>query len=598
MSEAVILALSSAFSVMALSIFMAAASSPRFASLLSSMETARKLLAVSSAAIVLFVAASGWFYAEHYLRRRKRELASWLLLGMGEGRAILAVSAEFAAAALVSLATGLCLGALFSRFFAIVLAALMRDRAPVEMPFGWASVAAASIACAAQWIVASSRAAYDIRRSSLIDLLKADRAVEAPSVVSRRRRPVLAVAGALLALAGYACATLASGAAAESLMLPVLASVVAGTFLSFSALVPFLLGAFRARLARGDAATLVAMAQLAFRSRRNAGLLAISSILVAIAASAIGSVLALDIRDRDMVRRICPHDLELSSSSPEALARIEGILSSAGMPDAALKRREIAWLNGRSVSKGLPVEVQYFSRTAWDSAVEALGEKAGNGSGKLRAYLSSHDKERVDRSPAFPPLSVITALDAFEVDDGEYAMLRSTFGPEQVSAIWDGLPADSLRRAGPRLEAFFPEGLVSRPIVLDGQGRLYGVMLFIGAFLSATFVLAASALLAFRSIEDLRDDGDRYLAMLRIGAPRKTLRRALLLQNGCIFGLPLAVGLCHTAFALAMMRNIAGYASLAPTLVVSALLAAAMGAVALYATNSQEAQVEALIDRS
>lgn len=605
MSEAVVLAASTAFSILAIAVFAAAAYSPSFKGVSSSIQTAYQLLMVSTVSMAFFVALSGWFYAEHYLRRRKRELASWLLLGMGKGRALLAISAEFALSGLASLAVGLGLGALFSRFFAMILAALMSDRSPVEIFIGWPSVAAAAIACAAQWAIASARAAYDIRRASIVDLLKAERVADAAPRGGRALRAAAATAGALLLAAGYSCAAFAPGGFAGLLMLPVLAVVVSGTFLVFSALMPAIAARIRLGPARRSASGLVAAAQICFRARRNARLLAFSAVLTAMAATSLGTVLALDLRDDDMARRICPHDLELASPSAGSIAAVERILAGRGIASPSALRRDIHWLSGSIDAEGRATAddsgspAKLFARAAWDAAIESLGEaKAASDDPLLRAYDNGDDPLPAERSGAKSPLSVVHALHAVEVTDAEYELLRlEAPDRESAAAVWDGVPASVLRAASAELKTAIPSGLISRADTLDDQGRLYGVMLFIGAFLAATFILAAASLLVFRTIEDARDDADRYLSMLRIGAPAGTLRRALLTQNAVAFGLPLALGLCHTAFALVMMRNISSYENLWPTLVVSAIAIVTMAAGALFATDRQEAQLSALIDR-
>ncbi|MDP3176641.1 MAG: hypothetical protein Q8M76_01975 [Spirochaetaceae bacterium] len=101
---------------------------------------------------------------------------------------------------------------------------------------------------------------------------------------------------------------------AEILILPLLAGAVIGTFLAFDALVPALAQALRSRAAscstprspprstprstrmasrRLSAAALFAAAQIAFRSRKNARLLALCSVLVGMATSAAGTVAAI-----------------------------------------------------------------------------------------------------------------------------------------------------------------------------------------------------------------------------------------------------------------------------------------------------------------
>jgi hypothetical protein len=620
--EAAVLALSTAFSVMAIATFASAAASPRFGDVLSAKESARNLLMASSVAIVFFVALSGWYYAEHYLRRRKRELASWLLLGMSRRSALGAISAEFAASSLVALVGGLGLSLVFSRFFALVLAALMRDHSPLPLPFGAVPILCATAACAAQWAVSTLRASFELRRATLAELMKAEKTVEEPP---KERLPA-AIAGIALIALGYATAALVPGAISGAFMLPVLAVVVAGTFLVFGTAFPALIGAFRARgIGRGarrlgrDASALVAVAQLSFRSRRNARLLAFSAVLVAMAASAIGSVLALDITDQASARRICPHDIELAAATPGGIERIEAALAEQGVLRVGEKRRDIEWLSGSIEAEGKELRVRVFSASAWNAAVQALGERPlALGTGESRSFLGSRIDSRSGSSRSFelkvgssslslpirpdkdlPPLSVLPASAALAFDDAAYAELRASAFPSLVktSAIWDGLSPEAVRAAAPSFdqELASSNSLISRAVMMDAQGQLYGVLLFIGAFLAATFVLAAASLLAFRSIEDARDDSGRYLAMLRLGSPMETLRKALLIQNAASFGAPLAVGLLHTVFALIMMRNISGYANLAPTLIVSACLVAVMSAAAIFATDRQAASVRSLI---
>jgi putative ABC transport system permease protein len=619
LGEARVLASSSAFSVMALSIFAAAAASPSFRSVLPTVESARRLLSVSSWSIAFFVALSGWFYAEDYLRRRKRELASWILLGMGKGSAIAAISAEFAAAALAALAGGLALGALFSRFFALVLAALMSERSPIPMPFGAESAAAAAIACAAQWAVSTARSILVLRRATLSELLKAERAADrGPAAeLPAARRAVPAIAGCSLVAAGYALAALAKGKAAATLILPVTASVAAGTFLAFAAAVPALVRAVRSRLAKSDAAALVAMAQLSFRSRRNSRLAAFAAILVAIAASSLGTVLSLRANDETMARWACPHDLELSASSPASVAAVEAALRRAGTPDPAAQRTDFEWIAADASIDGRSVEVQAFSESAWNAALAAIGEKAADAAqGRLRISRAGGARGRdggasaISPTPAregrasplilvveerddMPPVSTATAALACALDDADYAELRSDADPGALrsGSAWDGLEPRALRRAAPELEAAFPSGLVSRPLLLDEQGYIFGLMLFIGSFLAAVFGLAAASIVLFRAIEDSAEDLDRYRSMIGLGAARAVVRRALRMQNAFSFGLPLAVGLCHAAFALTMLRNMLGFEVFGAGAAVALALAAAFACASALARARQEERI-------
>lgn len=606
--DGLLLALATSLSVMAIAVFVAAASSPRFSDLLFSngsiAESVRNLFAAAALALAFFVGLSGWFYAEHYLKRRKREIASWLLLGMEKREAFAAISTELAAAAAFALALGLALAAAFSRFFALALAALMADRSPVAISIGWPSVLAAAAACTGEWLAASLRAAFDISRSSILLLMKAATELESPP----KRRSLAAILGPACIAAGYSLAIFTRDALASRLMLPVLALTVAGTFLSFDALAPGLIEAFRARSARKDAASLVAAAQLSFRARRNTRLLALSTVAVAVAASALGSVMALDLRDEASARRFCPHDIELAPASPESAELIERIIGRHGASGGA--RGEIAWIeaeleepeSGRAPDKAR--KLQLCSASAWATALGRMGEKAQPvEAGKMRSYLAGLALARRGRPRSVTiraggvsmrllanqeetpsPISIFSAGGFAVVSDEDYGKL----GAETGRAIyWDGIAPEAARAAEADLKAAFPQGLIVRSLLLEEEGGLYGVMRFIGAFVAATFAIFAASLVAFRVIEDAKDDAERFRLLGEIGARRDTINRALLYQNLFAFGLPLAGGLCHAAVALVMMRNISGYSNVEPTLFVSALTALFFAAFTALATERQ-----------
>ncbi len=566
LSEAKALAISSAFSVMALSIFSAAASSPHFQEALPNSMTAITLFMVASVMIAIFVALSGWFYAESYLRKRKRELATWMLLGMRKRTAALVVSSELGSMALIALGAGLGLGLLFSRFFALVLAALMSERVPIPMSFGSSSLVISALACAAQWAASSLRAAAFIARSALSDLIKADRRAEPEP----RRRIIPIAAGCVLLAAGYYGAAFTEQGVAGLLVLPVLLVVVIGTFLCFSAAVPALVSALRKRFDRRDAAMLASLAQLSFRSRRNARLTAFSAILIAVASTAFGTVLSFRNNDREMSRRIAPHDLELRRATPEDRALAERILAQAGIRGAAGMRLDLEWVLDSKPEGGKESAYKAFPRSSWDAALDAIEDRKG----------------------AMPPVSSMAAPDARPIDDARYAELRALATPEMVSTIsvWDGLPAREVLEAMGELKEAFGARVVSRADYLREQSFFFGLLLFIGAFMAAVFTLAAASLTLFRSMEDAAEDGDRYRSMIRLGAPRDLVRRALGIQAAFAFGLPLAVGLAHSAFALAMLHTLMGFAVLGSGLIVAAFAALAFfGAGALAAARQESA---------
>ncbi len=292
-----IVAASSSATVAALATFASAAASPSFSGIARQKLYVRRAFEGSTAAMALFVAISGWFLAGHFLSARRREVALRLLAGMRRKQVLAELALELGAAALCGLACGLGAAAFLSRLLALALGALMEQGQIPELRFGTATLVAGAVASTVQLLLAAARAAVETRRSSILDLVRSERRPErAPE-----RKTGLAILGASSIAAGYAAAFFSRGLLAEILILPAFAAAALGTFLAFDALVPALALGLRRRSLRASAAplsaaSLFAAAQIAYRSRRNARLLALCSVLVGMASSAAGTVATMALR--------------------------------------------------------------------------------------------------------------------------------------------------------------------------------------------------------------------------------------------------------------------------------------------------------------
>jgi putative ABC transport system permease protein len=650
LGDSLLLAISTSFAVMALGTFVAAAASPTVTAAAAAKESLAQLFTSAAVVTALFAILSGWFFAEHYLARRKREIATWLLVGMKKKTAFLLLAGEFAVAGLFAFLAGSGLGLLLSRFFALALAALMKEREPVAMAFGLPSLAAAGGACFLQFILACSRSGMVVSRVSLASLMRSEREAERPP----KSRPLLAALGAILVLGSYAAAVFSKIEAAVMLMLPVLVCTIAGTFLCFGALVPSLAASLRKRKmgagagnidavgirggsidavgirggsidaegTRGgniDAAGLVAAAQIGFRSRRNARLLALTAVLVAVAATASGTVLALHENDSYVLRRVCPHAIELASPTQGSIEAVNAALIAAGegSPSPATAEYLEGWLERPNGDK---YDVKLFPRKDWAEAVGKLGEQAGSiEEGRFSVALSSYyitgkngeaamrlgvEKTEIALRPyredGSPAVSTVLAGPALIISDADYARLAAAATPSARKAVayWDGLDPDKVKAALPALGEIVPRAPRVRIAILAAQDSESGAMLFVGIFLAAVFILAAACLLSFRVIEDSRDDAERYRILSELGASRGVVRRSLVIQDLFSFGLPLLFGLAHCTAALVMMRTISGYSNLKPTLIVALSAIPIFAVAAAFAVDRQLSSCFTSIERT
>ena len=185
-------------------------------------------------------------YANNYLvRRRKRELGLYQVLGMRRGQVSLVLTLETLMVALASFVVGIAVGVLLSQLLVFVTAALFQDRV-TYFEFRFSTHAfAITLACFAVMLLFNLRT---IRRVKLVDLLRADRVNEQ---VKTRSLPfavlIFAIACALIGVAyarllrdGLPIADLGGSATRQFYLTTGL--VTAGTFLLFYGLSSFLLG--------------------------------------------------------------------------------------------------------------------------------------------------------------------------------------------------------------------------------------------------------------------------------------------------------------------------------------------------------------------
>jgi putative ABC transport system permease protein len=98
---------------------------------------------------------------------------------------------------------------------------------------------------------------------------------------------------------------------------------------------------------------------------------------------------------------------------------------------------------------------------------------------------------------------------------------------------------------------------------------VYGVLLFLGLFLGALFILGTVLIIYYKQISEGFDDKERFAIMLKVGLSHDEIKKAIRFQVLSVFFLPLAMTVCHicAAFpviskllALFNMTNVALYA--------------------------------------
>ena len=89
--------------------------------------------------------------------------------------------------------------------------------------------------------------------------------------------------------------------------------------------------------------------------------------------------------------------------------------------------------------------------------------------------------------------------------------------------------------------------------------RIYGsttTIVFLGVYLGIVFLVASAAVLALQQLSDISDSLDRYKSLRRIGVTAQAVDKAILSQNLIYFILPITLAICHSIVGMLVINEI------------------------------------------
>lgn len=96
----------------------------------------------------------------------------------------------------------------------------------------------------------------------------------------------------------------------------------------------------------------------------------------------------------------------------------------------------------------------------------------------------------------------------------------------------------------------------SRELSRSSFYNLYGGFLFIGIFLGIIFLMATVLIIYYKQISEGYDDRERYQIMQKVGMSRKEVKQSIRSQVLLVFFLPLIMAVIHLAFAFRIITKL------------------------------------------
>ena len=120
----------------------------------------------------------------------------------------------------------------------------------------------------------------------------------------------------------------------------------------------------------------------------------------------------------------------------------------------------------------------------------------------------------------------------------------------------------------------------SRELSRGNFYNLYGGFLFIGIFLGIIFLMATALIIYYKQISEGYDDRERYQIMQKVGMSKKEVRQSIRSQVLLVFFLPLIMAVIHLVFAFRIITKLLSMLNLTN---VSLFFMYTVGTVAVFA---------------
>ena len=491
-------------------ILLSKSANPIVESILMLMDVFSVFVAVVLACLIL--------YANRFLlRRRKRELGTYLLLGLSQGQVSRLLVLETGVIGLVSLAAGLALGVLASFGMSALTLSLFELDASALLALNFSPRAAGKTALyfGIIFLLVMALSGVQVSRARLIDLIHGERKNEVlkprPLGVSVLQC-LLGVACLLTAYAILLTFGMALSIALPVLCFPMLGLGTLGTLLIFRSLSGFVLKFIQSRPGLYfKNLNMFTLRQWISRVHTTYLAQTVVCILLLLAIGITASSLGLN----STLSAMTDHDTVFYYTD----FQITGIEDASGVIRVS-DYNALVTRHGKPAYSG-PLPALLEEREDWLTT----------GNLSLRCVVV--------------PDSLVQQLEPRrQVWSADYAGDTKEETERQLLQLITSLRAQLAVRAESRLSIY--GDMVGNKILA----------LFLGLYLGFTFLLAAAAVLALQQLSQGADNTGRYAILRRLGAEETQITRSASQQVALAFLLPLALALVHSAVGMKAANDI------------------------------------------
>ncbi|WP_042478626.1 FtsX-like permease family protein [Bacillus ndiopicus] len=552
--------------------------------------------------IVLFFV----LYANHlFTKRRSKEIGMYQLIGMTKGLIFRLIAAEnivlFSGAVLIGIITGL----LSSRFFTMVLMKVLEQEALVQLTFDSKAIIQTIMLFSVMLIVILVQLSWMIRRVSLLSLFTASKQTEERVKRFSVWQMLIGALGLVLIGWGYYESTqlFASNQADRILinMLLILALTIGGAFLVFRYSVSFIFNLRRlSKNGHLTATDVLAVTPIMHRMKGNAKSLTLITVLTAVSLAISTLSYIAYYSGEKSVKTAVPADYVLTTDKGPAFLELlnqQGIdyravtyediyvdfnvssllKNAADMQELFYAEESTKRLLSQSTYEQLKGKIELQEDEAFITNMSGYVSKLYefNKQGQIEVTIDSLDTRLNDTLKIVDvkeestlahngSMGVIYAV--LVVSDQKYAQYKEFYGnrhrvPQTLVFL------ENKNDVAKAEELYEQSGADIREIIGEGEKQIirkqnsykqewqdymniFGMTIFIAAFLGLAFLLTTGSILYFKQIAEADEEQASYTTLRKIGFSEQDILKGIVWKQVFNFGVPLLIGLLHSYFAV------------------------------------------------
>ena len=505
---------------------------------------------------VAVVLAGLILYANTFLlRRRKKELATYLLLGLPLSRVSLVLFLETLMIGVFSLASGLVLGLFASQGLSALTISMFRIQyQPLRFVFDPSAALFTTLCFGLMFLVVMAFNQAAVSRQRLIDLINAGRKNEV-----LRQRPLwfsvaLFLLGVLFLLAAYALLLIRGMLIIDLLFWAMLALGTLGTLLVFRGFSGFVL-----RLCQGRPSfyykglNAFVLRQWSGRIHSSYLSMTVICILLLLAIGATACSVGLNAAIEDSTDTAAPYDITIQNYAGDTvIADLPALLAENGFDVETRLSGYVDYLLYYNDPLVTGVSDQdAFAAVGWSDYNALMALQGQPALEELSAPVPCTVPIYSDYSGMISGCIIVPDQMAQQLSPRRQILVGNYAGQAQETEAL-------FLQAFPGLYAY-EELSVTQATALQLYAENMGskmLVLFIGLYLGVVFLLASAAVLALQQLSQAADNVERYRILARLGVERKQRSRSVVAQVALAFGLPLALAVVHAVVGMKAANDV------------------------------------------